>query len=185
LYRPWSGEIRIDGWTLPEIPPQVFANSIAYVDQDVFLFEGTARDNLTLWDATATEADLSQALRDAAIHDDIAARAGNYDCYVSEGGTNFSGGQRQRIEIARALVSNPSVVVLDEATGALDPITEKSIDDSLRRRGCTCIIIAHRLSTIRDCDEIILLQRGKIVERGTHEQLMALRGAYAKLVAQE
>jgi NHLM bacteriocin system ABC transporter peptidase/ATP-binding protein len=185
LYRPWSGEIRIDGWTLPEIPPQVFANSIAYVDQDVFLFEGTARDNLTLWDATATEADLSQALRDAAIHDDIAARAGNYDCYVNEGGTNFSGGQRQRIEIARALVSNPSVIVLDEATGALDPITEKSIDDSLRRRGCTCIIIAHRLSTIRDCDEIILLQQGKIVERGTHEQLMALQGAYAKLVAQE
>jgi NHLM bacteriocin system ABC transporter peptidase/ATP-binding protein len=185
LYRPWSGEIRIDGWTLPEIPPQVFANSIAYVDQDVFLFEGTARDNLTLWDATATEADLSQALRDAAIHDDIAARAGNYDCYVNEGGTNFSGGQRQRIEIARALVSNPSVIVLDEATGALDPITEKSIDDSLRRRGCTCIIIAHRLSTIRDCDEIILLQRGKIVERGTHEHLMALQGAYAKLVAQE
>ncbi|MDE2332363.1 MAG: NHLP family bacteriocin export ABC transporter peptidase/permease/ATPase subunit [Bradyrhizobium sp.] len=185
LYRPWSGEIRIDGWTLPEIPPQVFANSVAYVDQDVFLFEGTARDNLTLWDATATEADLSQALRDAAIHEDIAARTGNYDCYVNEGGTNFSGGQRQRIEIARALVSNPSVIVLDEATGALDPITEKSIDDSLRRRGCTCIIIAHRLSTIRDCDEIILLQQGKIVERGTHEQLMALQGAYAKLVAQE
>ncbi|MBU6462939.1 MAG: NHLP family bacteriocin export ABC transporter peptidase/permease/ATPase subunit [Bradyrhizobium sp.] len=185
LYRPWSGEIRIDGWTLPEIPPQVFANSIAYVDQDVFLFEGTARDNLTLWDATATEADLSQALRDAAIHEDIAARAGNYDCYVNEGGSNFSGGQRQRIEIARALVSNPSVIVLDEATGALDPITEKAIDDSLRRRGCTCIIIAHRLSTIRDCDEIILLQQGKIVERGTHEQLMALQGAYAKLVAQE
>ncbi len=185
LYKPWSGDIRIDGWSLSEIPPQVFANSITYVDQDIFLFEGTARDNLTLWDSTVSEGDLSQALKDAEIHEDIAARAGNYDCYVNEGGTNFSGGQRQRIEIARALVSNPSIIVLDEATGALDPITEKVIDDNLRRRGCTCVIIAHRLSTIRDCDEIILLQRGKIVERGTHEELMRAQGAYAKLVAQE
>jgi NHLM bacteriocin system ABC transporter peptidase/ATP-binding protein len=185
LYKPWAGEIRIDGWTLPEIPPQVFANSIAYVDQDIFLFEGTARDNLTLWDSTVTEEDLSQALKDAIIHEDIATRPGNYDCYVNEGGSNFSGGQRQRIEIARALVSNPSAIVLDEATGALDPITEKAIDDNLRRRGCTCIIIAHRLSTIRDCDEIIVLQHGAIAERGTHEQLIVLQGAYAKLVAQE
>jgi NHLM bacteriocin system ABC transporter peptidase/ATP-binding protein len=185
LYKPWSGEIRFDGLRLTDVPADLFANSVAYVDQDIFLFEGTARDNLTLWDSTTDERHLLTAARDALIHQDIATRPGNYDCHVNEGGTNFSGGQRQRIEIARALVCNPSILVLDEATAALDPITEKSIDDNLRRRGCSCIIIAHRLSTIRDCDEIIMLERGRIVERGTHEELLALQASYAKLVARE
>ena len=185
LYKPWAGEILLDGRKLSEIPPQVFANSVAYVDQDIFLFEGSARDNLTLWDSTITERDLMAAANDAFIHQDLATRPGNYDCHVNEGGTNFSGGQRQRIEIARALVGNPSILVLDEATASLDPISEKAIDDNLRRRGCTCIIIAHRLSTIRDCDEIIMLERGQIIERGTHEELLARQGAYAKLLMTE
>jgi NHLM bacteriocin system ABC transporter peptidase/ATP-binding protein len=185
LYKPWSGEILFDGRKLADIPSQVFANSVSYVDQDIFLFEGSARDNLTLWDSTVAERDLIGAASDAFIHQDLATRPGNYDCHVNEGGTNFSGGQRQRIEIARALVGNPSVLVLDEATAALDPITEKGIDDNLRRRGCTCIIIAHRLSTIRDCDEIIMLEKGRIVERGTHEELLARQGPYTKLVMTE
>ncbi len=185
LLKPWSGEIRYDGRRLQDLPPEVFANSVAYVDQDIFLFEGSARDNLTLWDGGVPETNVSQALKDASIHEDIAARLGNYDCYVGEGGVNFSGGQRQRIEIARALVGNPSVLVLDEATAALDPTTEQVIDDNLRRRGCGCIIIAHRLSTVRDSDEIIVLDNGKIAERGTHDELLAKAGAYAQLVAQE
>ena len=182
LLTPWSGSVRIDGQGLDDIPPSRFAEIAAHVDQEFILFEASVRDNVALWDPTVPEYDIVQALRDAAIHDVIASRPQKYDTPVEEGGRNFSGGQRQRLEIARALSRNPAVLVLDEATSALDPVTELQIDDRLRRRGCTCLIVAHRLSTIRDADEIIVLDGGRIVQRGTHQRLVAEDGLYRTLV---
>jgi ATP-binding cassette subfamily C protein len=185
LYEPWQGEIIFDGKPKDQIPRAVLTNSIAMVEQEIFLFGGTVRDNLTLWDSTVPDSQLVRACIDAAIHEVILAIPGGYGGELMEGAANLSGGQRQRLEIARALVNNPAILVMDEATSALDAETEKIIDQNLRRRGCSCIIVAHRLSTIRDCDEIIVLERGKVVQRGTHEELWRVDGAYSRLLRSE
>ncbi|KYC42262.1 NHLP family bacteriocin export ABC transporter peptidase/permease/ATPase subunit [Scytonema hofmannii PCC 7110] len=185
LYEPNQGEIKFDGKSRNQIPRPVLVNSVAFVEQDILLFAGSVRDNLTLWDTTVPESHLVQACQDAAIHDNILSLPGGYDSILLEGANNLSGGQRQRLEIARALVNNPSILIMDEATSALDTETEKIIDQKLRQRGCTCIIVAHRLSTIRDCDEIIVLEGGKVVQRGTHEELQQIEGAYSHLIHSE
>lgn len=185
LYKPWSGEVLIDGQPRDELPQFVVRDAVQMVDQQIFLFSGSVRENLTLWDPTVTDEALVRACQDAVIYDVVAGLPGGLDGTLLENGANLSGGQRQCLEIARALVCNPAILILDEATNSLDTVKEQQVDFNIRNRGCTCLIVAHRLSTIRDADEIIVLDNGKVVERGTHEALMALKGYYNNLVATE
>jgi ATP-binding cassette subfamily C protein len=182
LYQPWSGAIELDGRPLFEQSRATMATSVAMVDQELFFFEGTVRDNLTLWNPHLRHEDVERACRDAEIHDKVMSLPGAYDAQLSEGASNLSGGERQRLEIARALVQNPALLILDEATSALDAETEHRIDMNLRRRGMSCIVVAHRLSTIRDCDEIIVLSGGKVVQRGPYDALRGQGGAFASLL---
>ena len=181
LYSPWSGEVLFDGSLNTDISQEVLSVSIATVSQDISLFSGSIRDNITLWNKAVRDEDIIRATKDAMIHEDITAKPNAYDFQLEKSGRNLSGGQRQRIEIARALALNPSVIIMDEATSALDALTEKEIIDNIKRRGCTCVIIAHRLSAIRDCDEIIVLDAGSVVQRGNHETLISSAGAYKAL----
>lgn len=185
LYQPWSGEILFDGKPINEIDRNVFTGSLAVVDQDIILFEDSISNNIKMWDASIEDFEMIMAARDVSLHEDIMYRDGGYQCKLIEGGRNFSGGQRQRLEIARVLAQDPTIIIMDEATSALDAKNEYDVVQSIKDRGITCIVVAHRLSTIRDCDEIIVLDKGMVAERGTHEELFARGGIYKELVSNE
>ena len=185
LYKPWSGEILFDGKPISQIDRCVFTGSLAVVDQDIILFEDTIANNIKMWDNSIEDFEMIMAARDAQLHEDIMRREGGYQYKLTEGGKDLSGGQRQRMEIARVLAQDPTIILLDEATSALDAKTEYDVVRSIKDRGITCIVVAHRLSTIRDCDEIIVMEQGNVVERGTHEELMKNGGAYTRLVSNE
>lgn len=185
LYQPWAGEILFDGKPIKEIDRSVFTGSLAVVDQDIIVFEDTIANNIKMWDTSIEDFEMIMAARDAQLHEDIMQRDGGYQYKLTEGGKDLSGGQRQRMEIARVLAQDPTIIILDEATSALDAKTEYDVVRSIKDRGITCIVIAHRLSTIRDCDEIIVLDHGKVVERGTHDELFAKGGMYTQLVSNE
>ncbi len=185
LYQPWSGQILFDGKPIKDIDRSVFTGSLAVVDQDIILFEDTVRNNIKMWDNSIEDFEMILAAKDAQLHSDIMQRDGGYDYVITEGGKDFSGGQRQRMEIARVLAQDPTLIIMDEATSALDAQTEYEVVKSIKDRGITCIVVAHRLSTIRDCDEIIVLDQGKVVERGTHDELYKKGGYYTQLVSNE
>ena len=185
LYKPWSGEILFDGKPIDQINRNVFTGSLAVVDQDIILYEDTIANNIKMWDTSIEDFEMILAARDAQIHDAIMKRDGGYQYVLAEGGKDLSGGERQRLEIARVLAEDPTIIILDEATSALDAKTEFNVVQSISNRGITSIVVAHRLSTIRDCDEIIVLDQGQVVERGTHDELYAKGGAYARLVTSE
>ena len=182
LYQPWEGEILFDGKRRSEINSDEFTNSVAMIDQNVVMFDDTILSNIKMWDSSIEDFAMVLACRDAQIREEVVSRPEGFNTRLVKGGKNFSGGQLQRIEIATALAREPVILIMDEATSALDAETEKHIMDSIRMMGVTLIVIAHRLSTIRDCDEIVVLDKGVVVERGTHQALMEKDGVYKQLV---